>query len=796
MDYLIAVLVFPALVAVLAIGAGLLIDRALQGTLPGVLVPPVGLAVLVVVAELAAYAHVLSVLAPVALALVGVAGLVVGFPRLRGARLDPWPIAASLAVYLMVCAPVILAGRPTMAGYLLDTTVAFHLTGADYLLEHGRDFTRLPDSSLRRTLEGYFGTQYPSGGQTLLGGAGRLVATERIWLYAPFMALLLAFCTPTLYHLARSAKLPRALAAAAAALASAPALVYSYAQMGAIKEMSVLPFVLLLGSVLVLAGRLFEKGWRGALLVAVVGAAGFGAIGVAFAPWLGIALLAGLVLLLLEARDRVRAPLSLLAWAALLAVALVVLALPTFGPLTESIRLAQSLSTANVPLAADPGNLLRPLLPQQMLGVWLGGTHRVDPLGHFGLTYALIGIAAVAALLGAIFLVRRRLWSLVAFMATLGVVWLLLTRRGTTWTDAKLLVITSPAVILLAAVGIESLRRSGRRIEAALVGGLIALGILASNAFQYHDTNLAPTERYRELVKVGERFAGLTPTLTPEFDEFAMYALQEMAPDGPGNALRSEKIPGVGYGLSVDVDDLPYEAVRQYRAIVVRRRPDASRPPSGFELAFRGDFYDVWRRTDAGAVLAHRPAGEGGLATGRVPCSAVRSLARQAQKTGGKLAYVARPAPIELSTSRLFRVGRPPGWVENPAGVLLATPGNMTAPFEVFAGGTYRVWLEGDFSRAVKVSVDGKAIGEVAYESGNAGNYASPLEVELSSGTHRIRLERGGGGLGPGDGSASRLVSIAFELQGAAPSVQTLAPADWRELCGRRLDWVAALRAT
>jgi hypothetical protein len=802
MDFLLAVLVFPALVAALAIGAGLLADRLTRGVLPGVLIAPLGLSVLVTVAELFAWSGATAPLTPAALALVGVAGYPFGLARLRAARLDPWPVVAALAVYLMVCAPVILAGRVTVPGYLLDTTVAFHLTGADYLIEHGRDFARVPDSAMRRMLENYFGTQYPSGGHTLLGGAGRLVGTERIWLYHPFLSLLLAFCVPTLYFLARRATLPRLLAAAGAAAAAAPALVYAYAQMGAIKEITALPFVLLLGAVLVLLPRLIEAGWRGVLVPALVASAGIGAIALAFLPWFGAAALAGLALLLAGPRRELRRPRALAPWAAVLAVATVVLAIPTFGPIAESVRLVEGFSTSNAAAVADPGNLLRPLLEQQMFGIWLSGTHRVDPEGNLAETYFLIGVAAVAAVMGAVFLVRRRLWSLVAFAVVMAVVWVALTRRGTAWTDAKLLVITSPLVVLLAAIGVESLRRAGRRAEAVLVGGAIAVGVLLSNAFTYHDTNLQPTERYEELLEIGERFAGAKPTLTPEFDEFYFYALPEMATDSPGNSQRTERIATLtngsltGYGHSYDLDLVPLEGVRQYAAIVTRRRPELSRPPSSFELAFRGDYYDVWRPADPERVLLHEPAGGGFQAAGELPCSTVRRLGREAESRGGELAYVERPGVVLVDAARLQRIERPPGWAAIPDGIGLYTPGVMDVRVNVPAGGRWRIWLRGDFGRELTVSVDGRRVGAVSHESGNDGNYASPLDAELTAGSHELTLARGGGSPAPGDHTPSKLVAIVLEPESAAepPAVDTLPASSWRELCGRPVDWIEVVR--
>ena len=796
MDFVLALFVYPALVLALAVGGGLLVDRAAGGRLPGVLIPPLGLAVLVTTAELCAYPNLTSPLTPVALLIVGIAGYPLGLVRLRALRLDLWPLGAALLVYLAAVAPVLLAGRVTVSGYLLDTTVAFHLAGSDYLIAHGWDFARLPDSGLRNMFNNYYGTQYPSGGHTLLGGSGRLVGVDRIWLYQPYMSLLLAFCVPSLYHLARSATLPRLLAAAGAAAAAMPALVYAYAQMGAIKELTALPFVILLGSILVLLPRLLERGPLAVFVPAVVTAAGVGAIGFAFLPWVGATALAGLLLILLGDRRDLRQPRLLIAWTAALAVAIVVLAIPTFGPINQSAKLAGSFSTS----ITDPGNLVRPLLDEQMFGIWWGGSHRIDPAGHVPVTYFLIGVVAVAAVLGAAFLVRRRLWPLAAFVLLMGVVWAVLTRRGAAWTDAKLLVITSPIVLLLAAVGVESLRRAGRRIEAVGIGVAIAVGVLVSNAFTYHDTNLQPTDRYKELLGINERFGGLTPTLAPEFDEFDFYALPDMATDSPGNASRTEKIARLtdgtltAYGHSYDLDQLPLESVRQYEAIVARRRPEASRPPEGFELAYRGDYYEVWRRTDERAALEHVPAGGGLQSSGEVPCRRVRRLGQRADSDGAQLAYVPRSGLVAADGAYLQSRLHPPGWAPASDGLSLNSPGSMDLNLTVPAGGRWRIWLKGDFGREVSVDVDGKYVGGVSYESGNEGNYARPMDVQLTAGRHRFTIERGGGSPAPGDGTPSRIVALVLEPKTSEPQVQTLSASRSRELCGRRVDWIEVVR--
>jgi hypothetical protein len=798
-EFVVATLLFPLLLTALALGGGLLVDRLAGGVIPGALLAVVGLAALVVVAELCTFREVTAPLVPYAFLAVGVGGLVVGRQRLLALRPNWWLVGASVAVYAMVCAPVLLHGKVSIAGYLLDTTVAFHLAGADYLLEHARNFARLPPSSFRGTMESYFGTSYPGGGQTLLGGGSRLVDTPAIWLYQPLLSMLLAFCVAPLYFLARAASLARPLAAVAAAVAAAPALVYAYAQMGAIKELAVLPFVLSLGPVLVLLPRLLDRGPRAALLPAVVGAAGVGAIGLAFVPWLGVTLLVGAALLW-AGSERDRPSLRTVAvWGAGFAVALVILALPTFGPLGDSLSLARSLSTTNAAAVADPGNLLRPLLPSQLAGIWIGGSHRVDPAAHRDLTFALIGLAFATALLGVGFLVRRRRWAVFGFACVMAVVWFALTARGTPWTDAKLLVITSPIVVLLAAIGLDSLRRSGRRIEALVLAVPLVLGVLWSNALAYHDTNLVPTARFEELLAIGEREAGSGPVLLPEFDEFALYALADMAPAGGGFAAKPPALARLrdgtptSYGHSYDLDTLDPDVVEGYETIVARRRPDASRPPANFRLAERGDYYDVWKRVPGIEVLEHVPAGEGYQPGGVVDCRELRTIARRARSAGGELAFVPRPARVVLDARGIKR--RPAGWGEMATGLGIGTPGIARKRFTVAEGGVYETWLKGNFGRAIEVSVDGRPLGSVSGQSGNEGNYARAGSVRLSPGTHVLELERGGGSLRPGDGTPTNLDAVVFErAEGRASAVRVLEPSRWRLLCGKLVDWVEIVR--
>jgi hypothetical protein len=797
--FLLAVLVFPLLLAALSLGTGLLVQRVAGMTLPALLLAPLGFAAIVGVSQLTTWSGVTAPLTPVVLAVLAVAGFVLGrrsgVDRWRARRSGWWwGWGAGLAAYLTAAAPVILTGHVTFPGYLLDTTGAVQLIGAERLITEGHSFT-IPNSGTGLVLQGFFGTGYPSGGHTAFAGVGKLVGVDLIWLYAPYLAALLGLTALSLAFLARRAGLERPAAAIAGFLAAVPALVYAYLLQGSIKEIALLPTLMLLGALIVLARETAAAGPRALVPLGVVGAAGWGTIGFAFTPWLGLAAVAILALgwgaLPGDNRTRVRA-VALAAVA--VGAALVLLALPTVADLKTSLDQATNVTDANAAAVADPGNLLRPLLRVQALGVWLGSSHRGDP-EHLTQTYALIGVLAVAIALGLVWLLRRRDWALLAVVAVSVIVWLVLTPRATTWTAAKLIVLLSPMAVLVACIGAFG-RLGLRRLDGLLLGAAIALGVLASDAYLYHYTTMAPQGRFEELRRIGERFAGEGPTLTPDFDEYALYLLREMAPDGPSNARRVRpwtRVDGqfIGYGQTPDVDALDPQLVEQMATIVVRRSPFKSRPPGDFALAWHGHDYEVWRRSaQAGAAREHLALGEGDQPGAAASCRALQTLAAHGREDGARrLRYAPRPPNAEPV---LRRTRRNKTAVLQPDGSIAFTgPGVATARVTVPRAGTYRLWAAGNAGRALRATIDGRPAGSVENVSGGNGNVLQFAAVRLTAGTHLLRVARGGGGLAPGDAAPTGISAIALEpLADDAHPVRSAPLADWRSLCGQQLDWV------
>jgi hypothetical protein len=798
LEFIAVIVLFPLLLGVLSLGCGLLVDRLTGARLPALLLVPVGFGALVAVSQFTTWDESSAPWTPWILVLLAVLGFVAARTQLGERwRTRPrgwwWCFAAGIAAYLITVAPEIAVARVTFTGYLLDTTGAIQIAGAERLLHYGHNFAGGLPPGLGSELAAYFGKNYPSGGHGVLASVGWLSGQNLIWLYSPFQAAELGVSALGLAFLARTAGLRRPYAAITGMAAAIPALVYAYALMGSIKELTALPMLILLGALLPCARALrASAGWRSALPFAVAASAAFGAIGIAAAPWVVLFGLAYLIAAFpftgkLEIRRAATTAASLAAGTA-------IVALPTIAPLSQTLSLAESVSSSNAAAVSDPGNLVRPLKFLQVLGVWIGESHRVEPR-YLNQTYVLMGIVVVCIAIGLVWLVRRRSWSVLAFVLVSLLTWGILHTRATTWTNAKILMLLSPVAIFAALIGAfglaQRLRWEGLLLAAAVVGG-----VLASDAMLYHGTNLAPTARYQELQAINNRFAGDGPTLTPDFDEYSLYLLRNVGPDGPGLAYTAyfNFVAGAsqGYGHSYDLDQLALSSVEQFPMIVMRRSPAWSRPPGNYREVWKGRYYIAWRRVDP-APLAHFPLGSGFTPSAMPSCPAVRKIASEAKREHTELAYAPRPLNV---SANLARAHHSPNLVlatdlEGRPEYIFAGPGKLEGHLTTSASGDYEVWLAGDADRPLQVRIDGRTVGSVEQESGDDGAVMHVTDLTLSAGRHSYEVIRGGGNLLPDDNGSSSIDGVVLQPIGAsAPPVRKIATDEWRSLCGQPLDWI------
>jgi hypothetical protein len=836
--FVLATLLYPCVLALLCAGAGLLVDRAGSSFLPAALLPVTGAAALIGLSQLTTYIVFLAPATPYLLALFALAGFALGRRRLADVaalarqagdrrRRFGWQLAVPVIAYVTALAPVLFAGRPSFSSYGILTDSAFHMLGADFLIRHGQDYAHLDlRNSPGQYLNNYYNTYYPSGADTFFGGSALLVRMPLIWGFQPFNAFMLALCTGPAWVLVRRLDLDGWLAALAALTITMPALVYGYELIASVKEITSLSLILALGALVVLYPRWLRGPPRGAIPFALVAAAGVSALGIAFGAW---ALTAVVVLVGIVVRDMVSSEdgasdrsnargLPLLAGVGLLVA--FVAALGTWLELSGSLQIAR-----NIASTTNPGNLQNPLHTVQILGTWLVASYKHVPVGGaLTVSYALSLLTLAAAVLGAVYVVHRREYTLAAWIALTLAVWLGLTAYGTTWADGKALMLTSPVVVLLAWGGVAALRdwshvhlasssrsRSGSaapafRWAAALLALALAGGVAASDALQYHGSNLAPTARYEELASIDSRFAGRGPALFTDYDEYSLYLLRDLDVGGPGFMYPPPTVAQTE-GRPANLDLVSPVALRSYPLIVTRRDPAAPRPPAAYGLLYQGSYYEVWgRRPGAPAALAHvAPASTTAVGTtaamtaiggSTIQCSTVAGLAQLAKARGARLFSSSPPELVGVDVAHASH----PTWAESRFGLLMTPRGRLDATFTVPRTGTWDLWLQGELMPAVDVSVDGRPLASIGGQLNGVASdpdTIAPLRVRLTAGLHRVTIARGSSNpLAPGSGGSAILDSIFLTPAGAGgrPMLRATPAAQWRSLCGRALEWIEVVR--
>jgi hypothetical protein len=793
--FLATALVYPCVLAVLCAGTGLLVDRLSGGFLAAPLLPAVGAAGLIGLSQLTTYLSPVAPATPYLIAAVAAAGWWLGRGRARelGRRWRRWVWLPGVAVlaYLLALAPVLLAGRPTFSSFMALSDSAVHMLGADYLMHHGQDYRHLDlRNSYGQFVEHYYNNSYPSGADTLFGGSAFLLGLPLIWAFQPFNAFMLATAVGPAWLLGRRTGLQRGLAALAALSVTLPALVYGYELVGSVKELTALPMMLTLGSLVVVHRRWLHGGPRGAIPFALVAAAGVSALGVGFAPWVLAAALVLLIVAVAELRAGRAEARQLLALAGVGVASGLLAAWPTWINLSGSLRVARAIASTS-----NPGNLHSALNSLQVMGIWLRGSYKLAPVGSLlTLTHALLALALLAAVLGAVHIIRTRQYALAGWLALVLLTWLLVDEYVTTWAGAKTLMLTSPVVVLISWAGVAALAALPRltsNLGAAVLGLVLFGGVVASDAMQYHTSNLAPTARYEELASLNPRFAGRGPTVFTDFDEYALYELRDLDIGGPDFVYPPAALAAAAgfYGAPVDLGRVPPAALLAYPLILTRRDPARERPPSAYSLLWHGAYYELWgRKAGESAALAHVVLG-GAPAT---QCARIGRLASTATTPGARLIGAEAPEIVRIP---LLAASHPAGWGHQRKGLVMNRPGRLTSTFHLPAAGAWNVWVQGQIMPEVEVRLDGRPLAWIGGQlSGNSlvPDTVPPLAAMLSAGPHRLTVVRGGSTLAPGDGGSAVLASIFLTRAAYDPqrALRAVAVDRWRSLCGRPYAWV------
>jgi hypothetical protein len=825
--YLFAWVVFPALMLVLCGGAGLLVRRVTgPSSIPPVLILPVGLALLVVVAGFFCYAAPLAKLSGPALAVVGVAGLVLGRAEIarliaRGWRaLSPWAIVAGFGAWAMVAAPIVLSGKPGFTGYAHIVDISYELDLAVHFAHSGRAIPSTNNSAFQTVMKKYLEAGYPGGGQWTLGSLSNLTPIDLSWLYQPFLAFVSAMSALSIYSLLGRLVHNRPLRALGAIVSALPSVLYAYVLAGGIKELCTSCFLLLVAALL---GPVMTRLRPGRALLAVpVGlAATIASFSLTTLPWLGVLCVGTLATVFVLNRDRI---LALVSCAQMAAIGFI-LSLPTFGAAFKLLPYV----TGTGPV--DLGNLQQPVPAISAAGIWITGDIRFPQHAHRGPSEAIAIVALALAACGVVFAIRRRAWNVLWLGLAAAAALLYVHERFGPWIQFKSYCISSPMVLTLAFAGagglIAALARSSRsgavsglarrlaplaalrptaRLLALLAVLVVAGGVLAGNALLYHDTSLAPYARLRDLQKIGERFAGQGPTITPDFDEYAEYYLRDDEQDSVVNGPALELRPGVnreaepGGIFHYDMDEFPVPFLEGYRTIVMRRNPLASRPPSNYKRVYVSSYYEVWQRDQpASTVLAQADFSEKPVARQPKVCAEAKAAARKAGP-GASLAYTLPPSGYVQVDGSNMTVSR---YFLATGGTIIANgPGRAVREQPIPAAGVYKFFISGSFGRPVDVYVDGHHVGTAAYQVSYPDQWVLIASRFLSKGVHRIELRRGGASLHAGSGNGidglNRTIGplVIMPAASVTPAVHTAPLSALPQLCSstQRLRWLEIVR--
>jgi hypothetical protein len=780
-------ILFPLVLAVLALGCGLLLEAVAGRDLPGALLLPVGYSVIVVAAQLPAQSDATAEFGVPLVVALAVAGLGLRLERLRRMRPDPFAAAAALAVFAAFAAPVVASGEATLTGYLrLDDTASW-LGIADRVLTHGTSLHGLAPSSYEAMLDFYLGSGYPVGGLLPLGIAGRLSGQDLAWVYQPHMAMLAVLLALGLWQVASRSVPSRPLRALVVFVAAQPATLFGYTLWGGFKELAtaaLLPTLAALGAASV-KDRLHA---RQLIPLATVAAGLLGILSVGGAVWLLPMLLPVLVWAVRELGGR-----SAGVRAAAVSSLVVAMALPAVFQIGFLDAPAASTITTQDRLA----NLFEPLSPLQLFGIWPVGDFRLRP-DRLDVTWVLVVVLVLAAIVGLVLAWRAGSRTLPLYVGgTVGAA-AIVYALGSPWVDAKALSIASPAPVLAAGVGVALVFGTGRRVEACVAAAAIAGGVLWSNVLAYRDATIAPHDRLAELATIDERFGGGGPTLMTEFEPYgARYFLRDMDPEVAGE-LRRRQIPLrngalVAKGETADIDEFDLRALLTYRSLVLRRSPVASRPPSVYARVWSGRFYDVWRRPAELPVqiVAHLPLGDRTTADARPRCADVERMAADL-RAGGRLIA----APASGASVGRFAVASPPGaWAQESDGSLRPLRGGeLSASIAVPQTGRYRVWVGGRTRASLEAAVDGRPAGSARAELSYAGQFIPYGTVDLQAGSHTFTLRYSGANWRPGSvGSEFAVGPPALSLAGPVETLRSYSPRRASRICSQRLDWIEAV---
>lgn len=792
----------PLLLTLLCYGFGLAFTLITRKPVSFTITVIMGFLLMAILGSFTTLSTVTAPYTAIAFGLISLLGLVVSLIWFRSRlHFDFLPSMAGLITYAAFSLPTLAYGHPSWVGWVkLDDDSTF-LAVTDRLMNVGRTIPVPVASTFDRVLQTVFAVQgtghfsYPVGTFIPFGVVSKLTGIEKAWFFQPYLSFAAGMVAALFVLLLRSRVPNRFLVVAMATISSLASTIYSYVMWGGVKEIVLIIPVLLFSYALFKAVE--KKSLKGSLhygLVAFLGiwaVGGTAGIGYA-APMIFIA-----ALLLLWRKNHHFFYYVLGATG--VAAAMLIFMLESGN---------KTLTNLFIPFAADKGNLVRSLNMAQVMGIWPSQDFRLDPV-YKPLTILLIALAFIFLIAGIYFSVIKSHWLLPSLVV--GCIAVVSTSYfwGGIWLTGKAIAIASPIFVLVASVGIyETWLELGKgawrklapyrpQIVVIVLAGALGFGVIASDTYTYKSVSLAPFGSQDELRNIGNMYAGQGPTVMTEYSVYgSRYFLRALGAESVSE-LRVHVIPTrdgnqVPRGYAADIDLFDPSTIDFFNLLVIRKSPVYSRPPMNYNLAWSGQYYEVWKKMKGVVVKATLPLGSG-FSPGAVPtCQAVDTFLAQRTKTDRIYAATRNPVyTVDFATGEL-----PTNWLPMPAYSGAANfrgAGGFNRNFSVGHTGQYGMWIAGSYPGQLKVLIDGRQV-----YSGNSVLEANlyltnPLSnVELSLGSHVLTVLYDSPLLMPGSDLDSVLGPIFFSDQTAAKvRVKQIPISRIPELCTQNLDWIA-----
>jgi hypothetical protein len=715
--------------------------------------PPVGIAILMLLAIPARYVPGRSLTTAVIIAVLTVTSFVwcARVPRHRPPLLG---FVAAAPVALLALIPFIVAGRAGTLGVAFDNDMAVHLGWVEaYMSQSVAQITPLPG-------------HYPLGSHAVVAALSSGLGGRVDLMFAGFtFALPILSAWTALHALRRPTWLGQFVMATVGGM---PYLVAAFYGEGAFKEVLqaqlVLAVALWLERPVPAAGR-----WRWAPMALLI-AGVVSVYSVNGLPWpvafLGLWLIARTATHIYRAGIRAVAAefrRQLLGVAVAVAV-LVVVMVPAFPQIKNfvSLRIAKS----------DLGNLAGPLSGWEAFGAWNNPDFRFEATPPFtgGMWTAFV---LMLVLYGVLWSIQQRRWMLPAAVGASTLIWDYSAHAQSPYVAAKALVILSPLLLVLAALPLAERPEPSERPQRLAIGWWMLAPILAlvllgrvsdSSARTLRNSAVGPTSHVAQLRELRGELHG-KPTLFLGNDDFIRWELAGVPVTAPligYQVLPIRPQKAWAYGQAFDIDSVDVSAINGVDWVITTRDAAQSALPAQLHLVRETPDFMLWRRT--GTVAPRQILNEGTNPGATLNCRA--SAMRKLIQNGGKAAV--RKPPVGVAVSGI------------------TTPGSTITVRLSLARGAWDLETLYVSSRPVTVSGPGGVIRRLPAHLDRPGpRWPIGRVVVPASGSLKLTIHVAAGWF-------SRLIPVtagAYMNAIIATPVGTERVVPLRKACGRYVDW-------